>query len=216
MNIGIIGSGNMGTTLGKIWANNGHKVMFSYSREPQELQALADSIGSNAQAGTPAQAAQFGEVIMLATTLSALNDALGAAGSLEGKVLISCVSPFKPDFKGKTVGITARSDLQTSAAEEIARLAPKARVVEAFNLTFAEILALPSRQFGQEQASIFYCGDDESAKAIAAGLIQECGFDAVDGGPLINARSIESLATIWVQVATVTGMFPKVALKVLR
>lgn len=216
MNIGIIGSGNMGSTLGKIWANKGHKVLFSYSREPQELKTLADSIGPNAQAGTPAQAAQFGEVVMLAVTLPALNDALEAAGSLEGKVLISCVSPFKPDFMGKAVSLTARSDLQISAAEEIARLVPKARVVEAFNLTFAEILASPSRQFGQEKASIPYCGDDEEAKAITASLIQECGFDPVDAGSLIKARSLEPLATIWVQFATVTGMFPNAAIKVLQ
>lgn len=214
MNIGVIGSGNMGSSLGKIWANNGHKVLFSYSRDPRKLQALADSIGPNAQAGTPAEAAQFGEVVLLSVPWSALDNALQAAGSLDDKVLISCVSPLKPDFEGKRVGLT--SDLKTSGAEEIAKRAPGARVVEAFNTTFAEILQSPSPQFGQEQASIFYCGDDKSAKAIVAGLIQESGFEAVDAGPLLKARSLEALATIWVQLAAVTGMFPNVGIKVLR
>lgn len=64
MNIGIIGSGSMGSALGKIWAKNGHQVLFSYSRDPQKLQALAESLGPNAHTGTPAQAAQFGNVVM--------------------------------------------------------------------------------------------------------------------------------------------------------
>lgn len=214
LNIGIIGSGNMGSSLGKIWANNGHKVMFSYSRDWGKLKALAESIGSNAQIGTPAEAVQFARVVLLAVPWSAIDDALQATGSLEDKVLISCVSPFKPDFEGKTVGIT--SNLNTSGAEEIAKRVPKAKVVEAFNTTFAEILRAPSRYFGQEQASIFYCGDDEEAKVIAFSLIQECGFTAVDAGPLLNARSLEPLATIWVQLGAVTGMFPNAGLKVLR
>ena len=210
MNIGIIGSGNMGSSLGRIWAKNGHQVLFSYSRDQGKLQALAESIGPNAKAGTPAQAAQRSEVVMLAVPWPALDDALQAAGSLEDKVLITCVSPLKPDFAGQTVGLA--SDLQTSGAEEIAKRSPGARVVEAFNTTFAEILQSPSRQFGQEQASIFYCGDDKEAKAIAASLIEECGFEAVDAGPLIKARSLEPLATIWVQLAAVTGMFPNIQL----
>ncbi|MBG1270932.1 NADPH-dependent F420 reductase [Nostoc sp. WHI] len=214
MNIGIIGSGNMGRALGKIWSNKGHKVLFSYSREPNNLRALVDSIAPSALVGTPAEAAQFGEVIFLAVPWVAVEDALSAAGSLDGKVLITCVSPLKPDFEGLTTGITAF--LEISAAETIAQLVPTAKVVEAFNLTFAEILESESRQFGSEQASVFYCGDDEQAKYVTAELIKESGYEAIDAGPLKTARTLESLATIWVQMAVVTGMFPNVALKVLR
>ena len=163
--------------------------------------------------GTPAEAAQFGEVILIAVPWVALKDALNAAGSLDGKVLITCVSPLKPDFEGLTTGLQAFSEI--SAAETIAQFAPTAKVVEAFNLTFAEILQSESRQFGSEQASVFYCGDDEQAKQVTAELIKETGYEAIDAGPLVTARTLESLATIWVQMAVVGGMFPNVGLKVL-
>ena len=214
MNIGIIGTGNMGSALGKILANNGHKVLFSYSRNPQKLRAIAESAGSNAQVGTPAEAAQFGEVVFLGVQWIALKDALQAAGSLEDKVLISCVSGLRPDFQGQAVGLT--TDLTLSVAEQIAKLAPKAKVVEAFNTISAEVLQSESRLFGSERASIFYCGDDAAAKSVVAGLIEESGFEPVDAGALINARSLESLATIWVQFAFVTDMFPNFGIKVLR
>lgn len=214
MNIGIIGSGSMGSSLGKIWANKGHKVLFSFSRDQRKLEALAKSAGPHAQVGTPAEAAQFGEIVMLAVPWSALDPVLQVLGSLEGKVLVTCVSGLRPDFEGQTMGLP--TNLRTSVAEQIARLAPGAKVVEAFNTTFAEILHSESRRFGSEQPSVFYCGDDDPAKAIVAGLIQECGYEAVDAGPLRVARSLEALATIWVQMAVVSGLFPNVGLKVLR
>ena len=214
MNIGIIGSGSMGSALGKIWANKGHKVLFSYSRDQENLQAIAESAGGNAQTGTPSQAAQFGEVVLLAVPWTVLEDAIAAAGSLKGKIVITCVSPNQPDFQGETTGLKSAADI--SAAERIAQLASGARVVEAFNLTFAAILQSDSRQFGDEQPSLFYCGDDEEAKTVVAGLIEESGYKAIDGGSLHVARSLEALASTWVQMAAVSSMFPNVALKVLR
>lgn len=102
MNIGIIGLGKMGSSLGKIWANKGHNVMFSYSRDPQKLQALAQSSGPHATTGTPAEAAQFGEVVVLTVPWWVV-DALRAAGSLVGKILIDCTNPFKPDGSGLAI-----------------------------------------------------------------------------------------------------------------
>jgi 8-hydroxy-5-deazaflavin:NADPH oxidoreductase len=214
MNIGIIGSGKMGSALGKIWANNGHQILFSHSRDLEKLKSLAKSVGANAQAGTPAEAARFGEVIMLAVPYVALHEVLQASGSLEDKVVITCVSGLKPDFEGKTIGLP--TELKTSVAEQIAELIPRAKVVEAFNTTFAEILQAESRQFDSQQPSLFYCGDDKSAKAIVVELIKECGYEAVDAGPLIKARALETFATVWVQMAAVGGMFPNVALKLLQ
>lgn len=214
MNIGMIGSGNMGSAIGTLWARQGHQVMFSYSRDPKKLEAIAKSVGANAHIGTPTEAAQFGEVIMLTVQYAVLKDALNAAGSLDDKVLITCVSGLRPDFQGQTLGLP--TELTSSVAEQIAQLAPGAKVVEAFNLTFAELLQADSRQFGTERPSLLYCGDDADAKAIAAGLIEECGYDAIDAGGLIKARSIEALASIWVQTAAVTGLFPNTGLKILR
>jgi len=89
MNIGMIGSGNMGSAIGKLWARQGHQVMFSYSRDLKKLDAIAKSVGANAHTGTPAEAARFAEVIMLTVQYAVLEDALNAAGSLDGKVVIS-------------------------------------------------------------------------------------------------------------------------------
>lgn len=213
MNIGIIGAGNMGRALGKIWAAN-HSVQFSFSRDFQKLRSLAQKAGTNAKAGTPEEAAQFGDVIFIAVPWLMLESAIEAAGSLDGKIVITCVSPNQPDFEGETTGIRTAADV--SAAERIARLAPGAKVVEAFNLTFSSILESNSRQFGSERPSLFYCGDDEQAKEVVAGLIAESGYEGIDAGPLMVARALESLATAWVQMAAVSGMFPDVALKVLR
>ena len=214
MNIGIIGAGNMGGALGKLWADAGHTVLFSFARDTQELKARADAAGHAARTGTPAEAAAFGDVIFLGVPYPALHEAMQAAGSLEGKLVISCVSGLRPDFENKTMGLP--TDLNESVAEQIARLAPTSRVVEAFNLTFAEILASDSRQFGAERPGIFYCGDDAEAKKTAAELIETCGYEAVDAGALITARSLETLASAWVQFAVVSKLFPDVALKILR
>lgn len=214
MNIGIIGSGNMGRALGTIWAQKGHQVVFSYSRDPAKLEAIAATAGTNAKVGTPQQAVKSSDVILIALQPFVLEELLSAIGSLENKIVITCMSGLKPDFSGQTIGIA--TDLKLSVAERLAQLAPGAKVVEAFNITFAEILASESRQFGNEHPTVFYCGDDADAKAIAAQLIEECGYDAIDAGRLIVSRSLETLATAWVQFAVVSNLFPNVGLKALR
>lgn len=109
---------------------------------------------------------------MLAVPYTAIGDALKAAGSLDGKILFSCVNALLPDMSGLAVGTT------TSAAEEIAQLAPGARVVEALPL-FAEVLNAPSQQFGDQTASVFYTGDDQEAKQVVADLLRETNVEAI-------------------------------------
>lgn len=184
MKIGIIGAGNMGSGLGKFWAQNGHKLMFSYSRDQSKLQKITQAIGSNASVGTPTEAVQFADIVLLSVPYSAIGDALKAAGSLDGKILFSCVNALLPDMSGLAVGTT------TSAAEEIAQLAPGARVVEALPL-FAEVLNSPSQQFDGQTATIFYTGDDPEAKQVVADLLRETNVEAIDAGPLKNARFVE-------------------------
>lgn len=213
MNIGIIGSGNMGSALGTLWAKYGHQVTFSYSRDPAKLDAIAAAAGTNARVGTPKEAAESSDVLMLTLQPFVVKEVLSTIGSLENKIVITCMSGLKPDFSGQTIGLA--TDLKTSIAEQLAQLAPGAKVVEAFNITFAEILASESRQFGSEHPTVFYCGDDADAKAIAAQLIQACGYDAIDAGGLMAARSLETLATAWVQFAVTSGLFPNLGLKAL-
>lgn len=200
MKIGIIGAGNMGSGLGDLFARNGHEVMFSYSRDTQKLQSLARAAGPNGQSGTPEQAARFGEIVVLTVGWGAVTDALNAAGSLDGKTLVSCVNPLSPDYSSLVVGTT------TSGAEEIARLVPGARVVEAFLNVFAGILHSGAMRFGSDVPSVFFCGDEADSKATVANLITEIGFEPVDSGPLKNARFIEPTAMLLLQLGAFLGM----------
>lgn len=214
MKIGIIGAGNMGAALGKIWAKAGHHVIFSYSRDENKLRQLAASAGETAQAGTPQDAVTHSDVILFAVWVPSLNDLIHTVGALDGKIIMTCVSGLQPDFTGQTIGLG--TDLKMSVAETIQQLAPNAKVVEAFNTTFAEILASASRQFGTDTPSVFYCGDDNEAKRVVAELIEQCGYEAVDAGKLIVARTLETLATAWVQFAVASQLFPNLGLKALQ
>lgn len=214
MKIAIVGSGNMGSSLGKCWAKAGHKVIFSYSRDAQKLQNLAASAGANARVDSPAQAVAQSDVLLLSVAPPALEDAIQAMEISSQKILISCVSGLKPDFSGQTIGLG--TDLKISMAETIQNAIPAALVFEAFNVTFAEIIASPSRQFGEANPSIFYCGDDPGAKPIVAGLIEDCGYEAIDAGNLRVSRSLETLASAWVQFAVASQQFPNLGLKALR
>ena len=208
MKIGIIGGGNMASGLGKFWAKNGHELMFSFARSEQKLKDLATSVSETAQIGTPAAAVQFADVVLLAVPWVAVPEALQAAGSLSGKILFSCVNALKPDLSGMAVGTT------TSAAEEIAKLAPEARVVEALPL-FAEVLQSGTTTFSGQEATVFYCGDDAEAKAVVAGLLRETAVAAIDVGTLNTARYIEPAMMVLIQLAYVQQM-GQVAFKLLH
>jgi predicted dinucleotide-binding enzyme len=209
MKIGIIGSGNMGASMGKAWAARGHQVLFSFSKDQGKLRVVAAAAGATARVGTPAQAAAFGDVVLLAVPWAAVPEALQAAGALEGKVLFSCVNCLKPDFSGLVIGTT------TSAAEEIARLAPGARVVEAIP-PMAQVLAADSHRLGGQQISTFYCGDDDRAKATVAGLLADLDLDPVDAGPLTSARFIEPAGMLVVQLGYGMGMGTNIGTRLLR
>jgi predicted dinucleotide-binding enzyme len=208
MNIGIIGSGNMGASMGKGWAARGHRVLFSFATDPGKLRAAADAAGPTARVGTPAQAAAFSDVVLLAVPWAAVGEALQAAGPLADKVLCSCVNCLKPDFSGLEIGTT------TSAAEQIAKLAGGARVVEAIP-PMAQILAADSHRLGGQQISTFYCGDDAGAKAKVAGLLADLDLEPVDAGPLTSARFIEPAGMLMVQLAYGMGMGPFIATRLL-
>ena len=200
MKIGIIGAGNIGSGLGKLFAKNGHEVMFSFSRDPHKLEQVVIQAGPNARSGTAAQAARFGDVVVLAVGWGAVKESLQAAGSLDGKPLVSCVNPLTPDFSGLVVGTT------TSGAEEIAKLVPGAHVVEAFLNVFAGILHSGTMLFGADVPSVFYCGDDEASKSAVRTLIGDIGLEPVDSGPLKNARFVEPTAMLFLQLGAFLGM----------
>ncbi len=213
MKIGIIGAGNMGFALGKVWAQKNHQVKLGFTTNLNALKEKVEQTSlTNLSAGDVSEVVSFGDVFFFAAPPHVMDKALEGT-DLKGKIVLSCSSGLKPDFEGNTVGLP--STLAQSVAETLAGKTG-AKVVEAFNITFAEILQLPSRDFDAEHPSIFYCGDDAQAKDVAKSLIHDAGYSPVDAGKLKVARSLETLATAWVQFAVASGLFPKVGLKVLR
>jgi predicted dinucleotide-binding enzyme len=209
MRIAVIGIGMVGGTLGRRWARERHEVMFGV-REPSSEkvgQLLAES-GENARAGTVAEAAAFGEVVVLATPWTGTQDVIHQAGGLSGKIVLDCTNPLKPDMSGLAVGC------DTSAAEQIAAWAPGARVVKIFNTTGFKNMDDP--KFGDDRVTMFYCGDDAESKKVAAGLAEDLGFEPVDAGPLSEARSLEPLALLWIHLAYVQKLGPGIAFKLMR
>jgi predicted dinucleotide-binding enzyme len=188
--IGIIGAGRLGTALARSLLGSAHEVMFGGGVSAQEAAAeLGASAGSNRDA------AAFGEVVALAVPFGAIDDALAATGSLDGVVLWSCVNALEPDLSGLAVGF------DTSAAEEVARRAPGARVVAAIP-PFAEALANGDLIYDQGLSpSVFVCGDDDQAKALVEALLGDLGAHPVDAGPLTSARLIEPAMMLLVRLA---------------
>jgi 8-hydroxy-5-deazaflavin:NADPH oxidoreductase len=208
MNIGIIGTGNMGGGLGKLLASKGHKVMFG-SRDPQKAKALADVAGPNASGGSIAEAARFGSVVVLAVHWGAVPESLKAAGSLAGKTVLDLTNPLTADYSALAVGYT------TSGAEEIAKLAPGARVVKALNTVFAQVIG-GGPEFGPQNATALYAGDDPSAKEMVRKLIGDAGFDPVDAGPLKSARYLEPMGMLNIFLGYGLGMGTSQVFKLMR
>jgi 8-hydroxy-5-deazaflavin:NADPH oxidoreductase len=198
MNIGVIGSGQVGGTLGKRWAQGGHRVTFS-SRKPDssEMRELLREAGSNASAATVQDCARQNDVLLLATPWPGTQDALKHAGDVSGKVLIDATNPLLPNLEGLEHGTT------TSGAEQVAYWAQGAKVVKAFNTVGFNVMANP--EFDASNAVLFYCGDDPEAKQAVYDLAKELGFDARDAGPLKQARLLEPFAMLWISLAIQQG-----------
>src|SRR5437763_3134197 len=196
MRVGILGSGLMGGKLGTIFARAGHEVVFSYARSEKKLEKLARDAGGKARAGTPAEAVQQADALLLAVHWSRVDDVLKQAGDLAGKIVVSCSLPMNDDDTALVVTHTS------SGAEKLAQRIAKARVVSAFNTVPSEVL------FGVYEArrkatrpSLVYCGDDSRGKRVAAELIHDVGFDPVDAGPLRIARYTEPFALLVAELA---------------
>jgi 8-hydroxy-5-deazaflavin:NADPH oxidoreductase len=199
--IGVIGSGNVGAAIGRVWANAGHQVMFA-SRNLEHDKQLAASIGANAHAGTPAEAAAFGDVLLFAVPYGALPD-LGKAlaGSIKGKVIIDACNPF-PQRDG-AIATRAR---EQGAGVVSAELLPGARIVRAFNAIGAARMGQVHEEPGKVGMPI--AGDDKAAVEVASRLIREIGFEPVlvggtdkgkylvPGTPLAGEHSPEEIRKI--------------------
>jgi predicted dinucleotide-binding enzyme len=196
MRIGILGSGLMGAKLGTIWARAGHDVVFSYSRSDAKLKKLARDAKGKARAGTPREAAQDADALLLAVHWSRVDDVLKQAGDVSGRTLVSCSLPMNADDTGLVIAHTS------SGAEALAKKVPKTRVVAAFGTAPSEVLfAVFAAKRKASRPSLVYCGDDNRAKAVAAELIRDVGFDPMDAGPLRIARYTEPFTLLIAQLA---------------
>jgi 8-hydroxy-5-deazaflavin:NADPH oxidoreductase len=211
MRIGILGSGLMGGKLGTLFVRAGHDVVFSYSRERSKLEGLAREAGGGARAGTPREAAQEAELLLLAVHWSRVDDVLAQAGDLTGKILVTCSLPMNADDTGLVVAHTS------SGAEELAKKARGARVVSAFGTVPSEVLfAVFEARNGERRPSLVYSGDDEEAKAEVATLIRDIGFDPVDAGPLAIARYSEPFTLLMGRLAYEGNDGPSLAYRIER
>ena len=186
MKIGILGSGNMGRSLGILWAEQGHEVFFG-SRSAAKGQQIAAQAGHNTQGGTNDEAAAFGEVLLY--TIRGVNPAavLTSIAVLDGKVLIDCNNFDIPEG-------FAYEPITDSLAETLAAQVPHARVVKAFNTMAQEVFELSPQPLEQHDVSVFLAGNDAAAKQIVAQLAAAIGFKPLDCGPLRQARLLEGMA----------------------
>jgi predicted dinucleotide-binding enzyme len=186
----------MGGKLGTILARAGHEVVFSYSRSKKKLERLAQEAGGGARAGTPRQAADAADALLLAVHWSRIDDVLRRSGDLSGKVVVTCSLPMNADDTQLVIGRTG------SGAEALQKRIRKAHVVSAFGTVPSEVLFGVFEARGRSpRPSLVYCGEDVEAKKVTGQLIRDVGFEPVDAGPLRIARYLEPFTLLIAQLA---------------
>jgi len=190
LNIGIIGSGNIGATAARLFASVGHEVAVSNSRGPESLGPLVEEIGPRARAATVEEAAGFGDVVLVAMPFFAYETL--PADRLSGKVVVDAMNYYagrdgEIEFNG------------LSSSEAVARHLPGSRVVKAFNTMYYETLRAEGRSSApvEERLVLFVAGDEEEAKSVVSRLIEEIGFTPVDTGSLSDSHKQEPGSPIY-------------------
>jgi 8-hydroxy-5-deazaflavin:NADPH oxidoreductase len=178
MRIGIVGAGRIGGNAGRLFAAAGHDVMFTGSRDPAKLDALAAE-AANARTGSPRDAVEFGEVVMFSVPWRAIDEVLAKTGSLDGKVVIDTTNQY---------GEGGWEQLPKPAAEVNAERMPGARLVKAFNTLTAGFQG----EAGGRGVAMFLAGEDADAKELVAGLIRDIGFEPVDVGGWAQVSIMEA------------------------
>ncbi len=174
MLITTIGSGHVGGTLARLWTAGGYEVRVADRQNC--AQAVADA-----------------DVVALCVPWSAAEVALGSCGDLAGKILIDCTNPLSAGLDGLVLGTT------TSAAEQIQRWYPNAQIVKAFNSIGAALLG--KGEIDGRTADGYFCSDSATAKQVVRPLVTAAGLRPVDVGPLRNARYLEAIAMLWIDLA---------------
>ncbi|CAM4375043.1 NAD(P)-binding domain-containing protein [Nocardia ninae] len=209
MRIGIIGAGAMARALGGGWVAAGHEVRIG-ARSSAAAEELAAAIG--AQAGSIRDAAEFGEVVLLALPVDALDEVLRTVGGLlDGRTVVDCTNAYEPDAAAPE-GATAFVLSEEAVAERIAAAAPGAHVVKAFNLCAAEVWESDARVFEQRRLGVPLCGDDPDALARVAALVEDLKLQPVSAGGLHRAKYLEAVSVftvgLWFAGEDARAIFP--------
>ncbi|HEX4914959.1 MAG TPA: NAD(P)-binding domain-containing protein [Vicinamibacterales bacterium] len=213
MQIGILGTGDVGKALGKGFVALGHTVkMGARDARSEKAMAWARDAGANASFGSFADAATFGEVIVLATLGVANESAITMAGRehFGGKVVIDTTNPL--DFSGGMPPKLAVSG-NDSGGEQVQRLLPDAFVVKAWNTVGNASMFRP--EFAGGPPDMFICGNNEAAKATVTGLLKDFGWGVLDTGGIESSRYLEAMCMVWVLSAIRDGQWNR-AFKMLR
>ena len=192
--VGILGSGVVGQTLGDGFLRHGYRVMRG-SRDPAKLAEWQRGAGAKAATGTFAETAAFGDLVVLAVKGTAALEAVRLCGTgLDGKVVLDVTNPIAdaPPVHGVLQFFLGTSD---SLMEQLQRLAPQARFVKAFSSVGHPHMVNPD--FGGVKPSMFICGNDAQAKERAAEILAQFGWETEDMGAMEAARAIEPLCMLW-------------------
>jgi predicted dinucleotide-binding enzyme len=206
MNISILETGNMATGLAVLFAKAGHPVTLG-APEADKAKTNAQKLGHGISGASLSEAATAAELVVLAVPYAAAVEVIEATGGLIGKTVVDITNPLTADFSGLTIGHT------TSAAEEIQKQVPEAKVVKAFNTVFASVLQADGKAAGRP-ATVFVAADDAEARKTVADLAASAGFVPLEVGGLSAARYLAlpwrlSSSNIFWRVATPSKTFRK-------
>jgi predicted dinucleotide-binding enzyme len=191
--VGILGSGQVGQILADGFLKHGYEVMRG-SREPSKLATWKSGAGSKASTGTFAEAARFGEVVVVAVKGTAAEEAVGTcADGLNGKVVLDATNPIAdaPPSHGIVAYFTGPND---SLMERLQKRVPGAKFVKAFSSVGSALFVQPKLA---SRPTMFICGNDGGAKDATRGILEQFGWDTEDCGGVEAARAIEPLCMLW-------------------
>lgn len=200
MKVGIIGSGDVGKKLGDSFVDLGHSVKIG-TRDATKLAEWASKHGNRASAGSFADAAAFGDIIVVATSWAGTASALDMANpkNMAGKIVIDVTNPL--DFSTMPPKLAVGNT--DSAGETVQRLLSEARVVKAFNIVGNPHMYKPN--FSEGRPTMFICGNDDSAKKMVTDLLTSFGWESIDIGGIEGSRLLEPLAMLWITYYFRTG-----------
>lgn len=184
MNIGIVGAGHIGSNSARLLASAGHDILIS-GRDPAKAARVADQLGSGITAGTPKEAAGFGDVVMISVPWTQLDSVASSVGSMAGKTVIDTTNHFGP-------GGIQPLPFGYSAAQVNAERFANPRLVKAFNTLTAGFQASSAGRTGLNRVLVFMAGDDPAATDIVAELIDDAGFAPLLVGGLGDAAPMEA------------------------